>query len=105
MLDTGSSSGKLIGEGSRKGDLYFIEFLQIPKHSFYNVAQHKDINVWHERLGHSKIVKLSYLHFVKNLCKDNFNCGDCILGKMRSFPFGQRTMFSTKPFEIVHSGV
>jgi hypothetical protein len=70
-----------------------------------NVARHKDINVWHKRLGHPNITKLSYLHFAKDICKTPFSCNDCILGKMRSLPFEQRTMFSSKIFEIVHSDV
>ena len=97
--------GKLIGEDSRKGDLYYVDSLQIPKTPFCNVAQHKDINVWHKRLRHPNITKLSYLYFIKNLCKSTFSCNDCILGKMRSMPFEQRSMFTTKPFEIIHSDV
>ena len=93
-------------EGSRKGDLYYVDSLQVPKNPFCNVVQQKDINVWHKRLGHPNIIKkISHLPFVKSLCKSDFTCNDCILEKMKKLPFFQRSMFTTRPFEIVHSDV
>jgi hypothetical protein len=98
-------SGKLIGEGSRQGDLYYMDFLCIPKESFCNTAQTKDIRTWHHRLGHPNIRKLNFVPVTKNLCKDNFECKECLLGKMTALPYGQRTFYSSMPFELVHSDV
>ena len=93
-------SGRLIGEGSRRGDLYYVDFLQVPKSQFCNVVQNKDIHVWHKRLGHPNIVKISYLPFIKHLCKSDFLCNECILGKMKCLPFPQRSMFTTNHLKL-----
>ena len=99
-------SGKRIGQGHRKGDLYFMDNLTLPNTSFCTYVQDKNIETWHKRLGHPSYSKMYLFPFGNKFCKEkDINCKDCIFGKMKSIPFPTRTFVTTRPFELVHSDV
>jgi transposase InsO family protein len=99
-------SGKLIGEGHREGGLYYMDFLEMPKKAFCYNIQKIELELWHKRLGHPHIAKIQHFPNLGKFCNsESFDCKDCILGKMKRLPFQNRTFFSSRPLELIHSDV
>ncbi|MFV0960773.1 GAG-pre-integrase domain-containing protein, partial [Klebsiella pneumoniae] len=97
-------SEKMIGEGCRRGDLYYMSFLDLSK-TFCNIVKEDQVSLWHQRLGHTSSQKLSCIPSLRKFCNDIFQCEDCIYGKMKTLPFESSMSSSNLPFELIHSDV
>ncbi|KAG5528833.1 hypothetical protein RHGRI_029481 [Rhododendron griersonianum] len=107
-------SKKQIGIGRRVGDLYVLESLHVPKEStstalssFSLDEKSSSFYLSHSRLGHLSSERLKLLvqsGFLGNISiSDIFECSGCKLAKMSALPFNKSTLFSTSPFQVVHT--
>ncbi|KAG7588044.1 GAG-pre-integrase domain [Arabidopsis suecica] len=99
-------TGKVIGEGGSKGDLYVLEdVLPNSSSSFsFNSQLGVSFNVmWHARLGHphSRALKL----MLPSISFDHTSCEACILGKHCKSVFPKSSTIYEKCFDLVHSDV
>ena len=82
-----------------------MDKLELSNQTFYNFAKKNDIENWHRRLGHSSMSKLYLFSFLKNCNEKELFCEDCILGKIKSLPFGSSHFIFKEPFELIYSDV
>lgn len=69
-----------------------------------NITAQNSIDLWHCRLGHVPISKLSVLH--KNVPAITFNknlhCSNCPLAKQHKLPFPTSEIKSSNSFDLIH---
>ncbi|KAG7599419.1 Integrase catalytic core [Arabidopsis suecica] len=100
-------TGKVIGEGGSKGDLYVLEDV-LPNSYSSSVSFNSQLGVsfnvmWHARLGHphSRALKL----MLPSISFDHTSCEACILGKHCKSVFPKSSTIYEKCFDLVHSDV
>ncbi|MBW1279418.1 GAG-pre-integrase domain-containing protein, partial [Escherichia coli] len=99
-------SGKLIGEGGTKDDLYIVDNFTPTTSQAFNFSSRLDVvpnKLWHARLGHphSRALKL----MVPNVSFDHSTCEACILGKHCKTVFPISSTLYENCFDLVHSDV
>ena len=107
---------KRIGLGRKKNGLYFLQDSTdaVLSSSFPLVAAHTAVNntpvfdVWHHRLGHPSLSRLSLL---KNVISDlvmpsaNEHCKVCHISKQKRLPFHTAVHFADLPFDLIHCDI
>ncbi|KAK9673764.1 hypothetical protein RND81_12G187800 [Saponaria officinalis] len=63
---------------------------------------HKHVEIFHERLGHTSIAKMSRIPAVKLTDLHDFKCDICVLAKMHRLPFDRDISRSDHAFDLVH---
>ncbi|KAG7594092.1 Integrase catalytic core [Arabidopsis thaliana x Arabidopsis arenosa] len=100
-------TGKLIGEGGSKGELYVLEDASPSSNtSPISFKSHLGVSfnvLWHARLGHphSRALKL----MLPSISFDHSSCEACILGKHCKSVFPKSFTIYEKCFDLVHSDV
>ncbi|XP_019089233.1 PREDICTED: uncharacterized protein LOC109128023 [Camelina sativa] len=98
-------TGKLIGEGGSKDDLYVLEDTSLKSSSSpYVSCLGVSFNVmWHARLGHPHSRALELM--IPNVSFNHSSCEACILGKHCKTVFSKSTTFYEICFDLVHFDV
>lgn len=108
---THKGNGKIILEGTRRGNTYVVDLNCVPKSSLSCLSVLEDDPLlWHKRFGHaslSLIDKLRSKNLVRGLPQIKFcktqNCDACIKGKHTRSSFKSKLHISTsKPLELLH---
>ena len=99
-------SGKVIGEGKTKGDLYVLEETSSSRSSpstLISCFASSSNTLWNARLGHphSRALEIMLPHVVF----DNSSCEACILGKHCKTVFPKSSTIYEQCFDLVHSDV
>jgi gag-polypeptide of LTR copia-type len=93
-------SGKMIGEGTFKNGLYYLE--ENMNKCFVSLSPINRDKLLHWRFGHPSDQVLNKL-FCHNL--DSSNCDVCKFSKQTRLPFSLSTSVSNKCFDLIHSDV
>ncbi|KAG7641364.1 Ribonuclease H-like superfamily [Arabidopsis suecica] len=99
-------TGKVIGEGDSKGELYVLEDVSPNSSSCFSSKSHLGISfnvLWHARLGHPHTRALKLM--LPNMSFDHTSCEACILGKHCKSVFPKSLTIYEKCFDLVHSDV
>lgn len=96
-------TGKLLGEGGTKGDLYILENSSSSNQllSFNSCLDNNAL--WHSRLGHPHSRALELM--LPSISFNNASCEACILGKHCKTVFTKSSNIYEKCFDLVHSDV
>ncbi|KAL6350723.1 hypothetical protein AAG906_028185 [Vitis piasezkii] len=99
---------KIIGRGTKKGGLYYMEDFGIGRanHTRSSSDRNKaNILLWHRWLGHPSFgyLKLVFLALFSGLSDLDFKCETCILAKSHRVSYPLSFNKSQMPFELIHS--
>ncbi|KAG7536932.1 Integrase catalytic core [Arabidopsis suecica] len=100
-------TGKLIGEGGSKGELYVLEGISSSSSSSpISFKSHLGVSfnvIWHARLGHPHFRALKLM--LPSISFDHTSCEACILGKHCKSVFPKSSTIYENCFDLVHSDV
>ncbi|XP_074314571.1 uncharacterized protein LOC141649791 [Silene latifolia] len=65
-------------------------------------SRHNKVDLYHARLGHISIVKMSHIPEMNGLNLKDYNCETCISAKMHKLPFTRDHSRVRKPFDLIH---
>ena len=102
------SRGKMIGKGSRKGQLYQLDFDSFVADKAFVAASRiptsNILSLWHSRLGHPSFSRLKGLQSVLDF--DSFfdltPCNVCPLAKQRCLPYISLNKRCSSTFDLLH---
>lgn len=101
---------EIIGRGTKKVGLYYMDDFSTGKanqmqHS--SGAKHKQISLWHRRLGHPSFSYLKHLlpYLFSGLHVSELKCDTCILTKIHRVSYPSSSNESDTPFALIHSDV
>ncbi len=110
-------TGKVIGRGHRKGELFVLDFgstttsptcFLVPSINEINSANNS-WRLWHCRLGHphslNSIFSSGVLDKLDHQYVFNKTCESCALAKAHTLPFSRSLNHASSAFDIVHSDV
>ncbi|WJX11696.1 Beta-galactosidase 8 [Trifolium repens] len=101
---------EIIGRGTKKGGLYYMDDFSTGRannmQNSLNV-KHKQILLWHRRLGHPLFNYLKHLlpNLFSGLLVSELKCDICILAKSHRVPYLSSSNKSDTPFSLIHSDV
>ncbi|KAI3427499.1 ATG13 domain-containing protein [Psidium guajava] len=103
-------SGRTIGRGSRRDELYTMQHLHLPSSSVpVPVLATLDLTRWHQHLGHIPFSRFTVLHQQGALGPISSTslppCSICPLAKQSAKPFPISNFRSTAIFDLIHSDV
>ena len=100
------------GMGRAIANLYFldIESVSSPGTTIYDsksiIASVVSLDIWHKRLGHPSLSKLTSMQSVlphsKTSNKNLDHCHICHLSKQKHLPFISKNNISPEPFDLIH---
>ena len=102
------------GEGSLKGNLYYLHCKPVPKEIANTAADnHNELDLWHQRLGHLNQQSLKEMALremargVRLPTKGSLKfCKGCVVGKMHRKSFKSvGAIASKRKLQLVHSDV
>ena len=102
------SRGKMIGKGSRKGQLYQLDFdCFVADKAFVAASRIPTSNIlslWHSRLGHPSFSRLKGLQSVLDFDSsfDLTPCNVCPLAKQRCLPYISLNKRCSSTFDLLH---
>ncbi|GKA51299.1 hypothetical protein Tco_0744495 [Tanacetum coccineum] len=67
----------------------------------FNVTQ-SELSVFHDRIGHTSLSKMTHINDYKSLDTTNYFCDTCLTAKNHRLPFNRSTTSSSVPFELLH---
>uniref|UniRef100_A0A2N9FCY2 Integrase catalytic domain-containing protein n=1 Tax=Fagus sylvatica TaxID=28930 RepID=A0A2N9FCY2_FAGSY len=116
-LEKDLHTGKVIGRGHRKGELFVLDFgstttsptcFLVPSINEINSANNS-WRLWHCRLGHphslNSIFSSGVLDKLDHQYVFNKTCESCALAKAHTLPFSRSLNHASSAFDIVHSDV
>jgi hypothetical protein len=102
----------IIGRGTKRKGLYYVDDVasghvhQVQNH---HVNIHKNIWLWHHRLGHASFgyLKKLFTSLFDEIPDPSYSlkCNVCILAKSHRTSYPVSLTKRTKPFELIHSDV
>lgn len=97
-------SGKMIGMGTERGGLYYLDTSQKSKCNVASSPTPHLSNLWHKRLGHpsNKVSSLFPFSIIENKICNVSDCLICPLAKQTRSPFQTSFIHSKVPFELIH---
>jgi hypothetical protein len=101
---------EIIGRGTKKGGLYYMDDFSTGRannmQNSLNV-KHKQILLWHRRLGHPSFNYLKHLlpNLFSGLLVSELKCDICILAKSHRVPYLSSSNKNDTPFSLIHSDV
>lgn len=102
------SRGKMIGKGSRKGQLYQLDFDSFVADKAFVAASRiptsNILSLWHSRLGHPSFSRLKGLQSVLDFDSsfDLTPCNVCPLAKQRCLPYISLNKRCSSTFDLLH---
>ena len=104
--------GQIVGTSHKVGRLFELIFLHLPssrlsasavlRQSTYSLA------LWHSRLGHasiSRVTQLVYRGLLGLVSNRSFDCMPCQFGKQLALPFNTSVSHALSSFDLIHSDV
>ncbi|KAI5346394.1 hypothetical protein L3X38_014273 [Prunus dulcis] len=111
----GPGRDTVIGCGTRRGKLYYLDLIEDISTRLSQThhvkgdesIRMKKIWLWHRRLGHASFgyLKLLFPDLFSQFAESDFHCETCILAKSHRISYPLRLNKSSLPFMIVHSDV
>ncbi|RVW20422.1 Retrovirus-related Pol polyprotein from transposon RE1 [Vitis vinifera] len=102
------SRGKMIGKGSRKGQLYQLDFDSFVTDKAFVAASRiptsNILSLWHSRLGHPSFSRLKGLQSILDFDSsfDLTPCNVCPLAKQRCLPYISLNKRCSSTFDLLH---
>ncbi|RVW51959.1 Retrovirus-related Pol polyprotein from transposon TNT 1-94 [Vitis vinifera] len=102
------SRGKMIGKGSRKGQLYQLDFDSFVADKAFVAASRiptsNILSLWHSRLGHPSFSRLKGLQSILDFDSsfDLTPCNVCPLAKQRCLPYISLNKRCSSTFDLLH---
>ncbi|GLT39324.1 hypothetical protein SLA2020_135220 [Shorea laevis] len=100
------TSRKLIGMGKLYNGIYYCDFGHKAAASQRKQEDEASLELWHRRLGHVSIDRLSKIPFLSfNTGKSMKICDICHKAKQTRLPFPKSNNISTQPFALIHCDI
>lgn len=96
-------SRRPIGVGRVRDGLYYLEPIREGKALMASNMRHADM--WHRRLGHLPMNRLSFIGDLSINVKENKFCDACCRARQHRLPFFASTYESSRIFELIHCDI